>query len=316
MPIFKRRLTIVSLLIAFVAAPFLFKPSAYAQQVGHYIGGATGLENGTDPPPGFYGSYFGFVNPVNSLKGPSGDTILNPDINVVAQMAGYAMTTPKKFLGADYGWIFLVPAVNTRFTSDEFNASAESAGLSDVYFAPLVLGWTKGKATFLVNYGFWAPTGQFNPSLALNPGLGFWEHQIQAGSTYNIDKRKLWNTSVLTTWEINQSKEGLDVKPGPMFTAEYSFGRRFDKYQMNAGVVGYAYQKLSPDSGSGVNPLLAGVLDRGFATGGEWKYTNIKWHLAFDARYEQQYGVEARTSGKILVVTITYLKLFPPPAHR
>lgn len=99
-----------------------------------------------------------------------------------------------------------------------------------------------------------------------------------------------------------------------MFTAEYSFGRRFFKYQMNAGIVGAAYQKLKADSGSGVGPLAAGVLDRAFSTGGEVKYTNLKWHLAFDFRFEQQYGVEGRTSGPLFVTTITYLKLFPPPA--
>jgi len=304
--------------ITLLAELISFNSPACGQQVGHYLGGATGLENGSTAPPGFYGTYLAYVNPVDDLKGPNGNTILHPDITVAAQMAGFSMTTPKKILGATYGWSFLVPAVNTRFTADAFDASAQSAGLSDVYFAPIILGWEKGKANFVLNYGFWAPTGQFNPSLALNPGLGFWEHQIEAGTTYALDKRKLWNTSVLTTWEINQGKEGLDVKPGPMFTGEYSFGRRFFKYQMNAGIVGYAYQKLSADSGSSVNPLFAGVLDRSFATGAEWKYTNIKWHMAFDARYEQQYGVEARTSGKVLVITITYLKLFPPqaPAHR
>jgi hypothetical protein len=301
------------LLIASVAGALLVHSSVYAQQVGHYIGGATGLENGSDPPPGFFGTYVGLVNPVDSLKGPNGNTILNPDITVAAQMAGFAMVTPKKILGADYGWTFIVPVVNTRFTADQFNASAESGGLSDIFFSPITLGWEKGKANFILNYGFWAPTGDFDPSLALNPGLGFWEHQIEAGTTYALDKRKLWNTSLLTTWEINHSKMGLDVKPGPMFTGEYSFGRRFDKYQMNAGVVGYAYQKLSADSGSGINPLITGILDRAFATGGEWKYTNLKWRMAFDVRYEQQYGVEARTSGKIVVVTITYLKLFVPP---
>ena len=78
-----------------------------------------------------------------------------------------------------------------------------------------------------------------------------------------------------------------------MFTGEYSFGRRFDKYQMNAGVAGYGYKKLSPDSGSGVNPLVAGITDRSFGIGPEWKYTNLKWHLGFDFRYEQQFEVQA-----------------------
>jgi len=299
--------------IALSVEAFLFHISVSAQQVGHYIGGATGLENGSAPPPGFYATYLGLVNPVNELKGPEGATIATPDITVAAQMAGYAMTFDKKILGGEYGWSLLIPAVNTRFTANVFNSSAESSGISDLYFAPIVLGWTKGNANFLLNYGFYTPSGSFDPALALNPGLGFWEQQIQAGTTYSIDKRKLWNTSFLTTWEINQSKLGADVKPGPMFTGEYSFGRRFHKYQMNAGVVGYFYHKLSPDSGSGVGPVAAGVLDRAFATGPELKYTNLKWHMAFDFRYEQQYGVEAKTSGNLFVFTITYLKLFPPP---
>jgi hypothetical protein len=104
------------------------------------------------------------------------------------------------------------------------------------------------------------------------------------------------------------------VKPGPIFTGEYGFGRRFFKYQMNAGIVGFASHKLSPDSGSGISPLFQGYLDRSFGAGGEWKYTDIKHHLAYDVRYEQQFGVQLRTSGPILVFSITFLHLLPPPA--
>jgi len=220
------------------------------------------------------------VERVDALKGPAGNTIATPDINVVANMAGFAVTTQKKILGADYGLSVIIPVVNTRFTANLFNASAESAGLSDIYFAPVV--------------------------------LGFWEHQIQAGATLALDKPKLWNTSLLTTWEINHSKTGLAIRPGPMFTGEYSFGRRFDKYQMNAGIVGYAYKKLMADSGSGINPLIVGITDRSFGLGPEWKYTNLKWHLGFDFRYEQQFGVQAKTSGSIFAMSITYLKLASP----
>jgi hypothetical protein len=289
---------------------------AFAQQAGHYIGGATGLENGSTAPPGFYATFLPVVERVDALKGPGGATIAKPDISVVANMVAYAMTTQKKILGAEYGFDVIIPVVNTRFTANLFNASAESGGVSDIYVAPLVLGWEKGNANYAVNYGFYAPSGYYDPSSGLNPGLGFWEQQIQAGATYSIGKPKLWNTSFLTTWEINQSKSSVDVKPGPMLTGEYSFGRRFDKYQMNAGVAGYGYKKLSPDSGSGINPLLAGITDRSFGIGPEWKYTNLKWRLGFDFRFEQQFGVQAKTSGKIFVVGITYLKLTPPPPKK
>jgi len=83
---------------------------------------------------------------------------------------------------------------------------------------------------------------------------------------------------------------------------------------MNAGIVGYASQKLAADSGASISPLIRGDLDRGFGAGIEWKYTDIKHKLAYDIRYEQPFGVELRTSGKILIFSITYLDLFPPPA--
>jgi hypothetical protein len=288
----------------------------FAQLAGHYIGGATGLENGTAAPPGFFGTFLPVVEDVDALKGPGGATIAKPDITVVANMAGYAMTTEKKILGGSYGFSLLIPVVNTRFSANLFNASAESGGLSDIYFAPVVLGWEKGNANYTANYGFYAPSGYYDPASPLNAGLGFWEQQIQAGMTYSIGKPRLWNASFLTTWEINQTKGSVNMKPGPMFTGEYGVGRRFDKYQMNAGVAGYGYKKLSPDSGSGVNPLLAGITDRSFGIGPEWKYTNLKWHLGFDFRFEQQFGVQAKTSGKIFVVGITYLKLTPPPPKK
>jgi hypothetical protein len=296
-----------------MAAAPLFPSFSGAQQLGHYIGGFTGLENGSSAPPGFYAAAFGLVEPVDSIKGPNGNTALKPDINVGGAIAAYSITTTKKLLGGEYGFAFMVPVLNTRFTSNLFNASAESAGVSDILFEPINLGWHEGQADYSVNYSFYAPSGDFDPNSPLNPGLGFWEHQIQAGLTYNIDKKKLWNIAGLTTWEINHSKLGTDIKPGPIFTGEYGLGRRFFKYQMNAGIVGYASHKLSADSGSSISPLISGDLDRGFGAGGEWKYTDIKHKLAFDVRYEQQFGVELRTSGKILVFSITYLKLFPPP---
>jgi hypothetical protein len=296
-----RFLSIIALAALSVSSP--------AQQLGHYIGGFTGLENGSTAPPGFYAATFGLVQPIDSIKGPNGNTVLKPDIDVAGVIAAYSVVTPKKILGGTYALAFMVPILNTRFSSNLFNASAESAGISDILFEPIGLGWEKGKANYTADYAFYAPSGNFDPSSPLNPGLGFWENQIQAGITYAFDKKKLWNASALTTWEINFSKLGLDVKPGPIFTGEYSFGRRFFKYQMNAGFVGYASQKLSPDSGSGINPLLVGDLDRGFGAGAEWKYTDIKHRLAFDVRYEQQYGVQLRTSGKVLVFSITYLDL-------
>ena len=306
----------VRAVLALGVVGLLASQAGKAQQLGHYIGGFTGLESGSTAPPGLYVAGFGLVQPIDTIKGPDGNTVLRPKIDVSGAIAVYQVVTPKKILGGDYFLAFMVPVLNNRFNSNLFNVSAETAGVSDVLFEPIGLGWEKGKGNYSVNYSFYAPSGDFNPNLALNPGLGFWEHQIQAGLTYNFDKKKLWNVAGMTTWEINMSKTGEDVKVGPIFTGEYGFGRRFLKYQMNAGIVGYASQKLSPDSGSGINPLLKGYLDRGFGSGAEWKYTDVKHKLAYDVRYEWQYGAQLRTSGKTLLFSITYLDFLPPPAKK
>jgi hypothetical protein len=303
--------------LCFVVLELLFISlgnAAHAQQTGHYLQGITGLDNGTALPPGAYVSYLPYVYKIDSLRGANGNTLLQPDLNLVANNAVYQVTTEKKILGASYGLSFIVPVVNTRLTANVFNVTLQQAGISDIYFSPLVLGWQKGKANYLLNYGFYAPTGDFNPSSFVNQGLGFWEHQIQAGASYSFDKRKLWNTSLLSTWEINHSKTGLDLKPGPMMNLEYSLGHRFDHYKMNLGAAGYVYQKLSADSGSDVSPVLAGSLDRSFGIGPEFKYAEPKWHMGFDFRYIRQFGVQAKTQGDVFVIGITWLNFFPPPA--
>ena len=240
--------------------------------------------------------------------------MLKPDITVGGVIAGYTFMTPKKILGGGYGLSFLVPVLNTRFNSNLFDASAQTAGLSDVFLEPILLGWEKGRANYTVNYGFWAPSGDFNPSLPMNPGLGFWEQQIQwPAQPWASTKKKLWNTSLLKQHGDQQSKSGLDLKPGPIFTGEYSFGRRFFKYQMNAGVSGYYSQKLAADTGSGVSPATKGLLDHSFAVGPEVEVHNGRQTSPchHDIRYEQQFGVELQHLWEDLVLPVPYLPPLP-----
>lgn len=295
-----------------VAVLFLTAPGPRAQQNGHYLQGITGLDDGTALPPGFYVSYVPYLNLVNSFKGPDGKTLADTDLNIVVHNTVFEVTLPVKLLGAYYGFSATVPFVNTRLEGDSLAPSVQSAGLSDIYVAPIVLGWYEGKATYLVNFGFYAPTGSFNSAAAFNPGLGFWEQQLQAGATYNFDQKKLWNASLLSTWEFNDGKQRRNLKPGPMATFEYSFGRRLLHNSINVGAAGFAYQKLSEDTGSAVPPSVKGNLDRAFGLGPEFKYVNFKCHMAFDVRYEPEFGVQSRTRGNIVVVTLSYLQPFSP----
>jgi hypothetical protein len=302
-----------SAFFAITATLFLMASNTFAQQSGHYLQGVTGLENGSAPSPGYYITYLPYLNLVNSFKGPNGETLENLDLNVVVHNALVQVTLPEKVLGATYGFSAIIPFVNTRLEGDEFAPASQSAGLSDIYVAPVVLGWDKGKSTYMANFGIYAPTGAFNQASPLNPGLGFWEEQVQAGTTHNFDKNKLWNASLLSTWEFNQGKQSRDLKPGKMATFEYSFGRRFLNGGINVGAAGFAYQKLTADSGSAVNPTVSGNLDRAFGLGPEFRIANPKYHMAFDVRYEPEFGVQSHTSGSIVAISLTYFYFLAPP---
>lgn len=285
----------------------------YGQQFGHYPQGVTGLDNGTMAPPGVYVAYLPYIYDIDALKGSRGQTIVRPDLTLVAHNVVYQVTTGKKILGATYGIGVFIPIVNTRLTANIINTNLQQAGVSDLYFSPVTLGWEKGKATYLLNYGFYAPTGNFDPTTSINSGFGYWEHQIQAGAGYSFDQKKLWNASALSTWEINHSKSGLDLKPGPMVSVEYSLGHRFNQYKINLGAAGYIYHKLSADSGSDSLTLGTHTLDRSFGIGPEFKYTNPTKHFSIDFRYEKQFGVQAKTQGDIYVVGLTWLNISMPP---
>jgi hypothetical protein len=44
--------------VGLLASDILTVPNACGQLAGHYIGGATGLEDGSTAPPGFFGTFF------------------------------------------------------------------------------------------------------------------------------------------------------------------------------------------------------------------------------------------------------------------
>ncbi len=286
-----------------------------AQQSGHYLQGITGLDNGTVAPTGIYVSFLPWVNTVRSVRGPQGNGVADLGLNVASHNVVYQETTHQKVLGADYAFSVIFPVVNSRIVDATPVPTAPVPGFSDMYFPPVTLGWSAHKANYLLAYGFYAPTGSFDPTKSQNSGLGFWEQQIQGGASYSFDSKELWNASVLTTWEINQSKTGLDLKPGRMFNAEYSLGHRFDKHKINVGVVGYAYHKLSPDSGADANILGSSALDRSYGLGPEFKYVNPRKHFSFDLRYEHQFAVESKTQGDVYVAGVTWVDIFAP-RHR
>lgn len=83
---------------------------------------------------------------------------------------------------------------------------------------PVWLSWTKGKFSYAVNYGFWAPTGRYKPHDLDNGGHGYWSHNIRvAGRVEPADKVTV---SLATTVELNSWQHDTDFKEGSHLTVD------------------------------------------------------------------------------------------------
>ena len=167
---------------------------AKGQQNGHYLTAATGLMNGSLPPPGLYIGLVPFEYFVDSIRGPNGGSI-PANITINAPIAVISAVTKTKCLGADYGFSVLVPIMNQRFSTNisPNRTFGGGYGVSDIFFTPLQLGWHRPKADFLFSYTMVAPTGDFSSDQVFNNGLGMWSNIFQLGTTYYLDKTKKWN---------------------------------------------------------------------------------------------------------------------------
>jgi hypothetical protein len=179
-----------------------------------------------------------------------------------------------------------------------------------------MLGWERGRADFTANWGFYTTTGSFDPNKLSNTGLGFWENQFQLGTTLRLDHAKTITASVLTTWELNQKKSGLENRPGNMFTAEFGLGKKFLKGGLNVGVSGAFYHKLSLDTGSDIAAIAQGYYDQSTQLGPEVQLilplTKSGLYTQFLFRYQPQFDVAGRTHGNVLVFGATLFQLFLP----
>lgn len=170
----------------------------------------------------------------------------------------------------------------------ERSVSDALTGFGDVFLQP-TLRWNQGVHNYMV-YGMMnLPVGAYDPTRLVNLGLGHWSIDGGGGYTY-FDPNTGWEYSGVAGLTYNFKNPNLDYQNG--IDAHFDWGvSKFISKQVHVGVVGYAYQQLTGDSGSGatfgdfksrvfgVGPQI-GVL---FPVGGMQGYLNLKGYREFGA---------------------------------
>jgi hypothetical protein len=313
---------IVLALAMLVAAP------AYAQMNGENLLGDMGVKSGTQPHPGFYVATMYYRYFTDSVKGPEGERVVFDPTGAGSQTIHAAVplliyVSPKKFLGAHYGAMAVMPFANGSLEAPGLSLSEKaSTGPSDLYVMPLQLGWHITRADVTAGLAFFAPTGRHSAGASDNLGKGMWSYEVSGGVTVYLDERRTISFATTAYWETHSKKNGevriddttvKDVAVGQLLTLEGGLGKSFLHGAASVGVAYYAQWKLTSDQFTVAAPAvdINGSLERHrvFGIGPDVTFpiaTKKKIISLINVRYLWETGAQIKTQGQSLLVTTTF----------
>ncbi len=190
------------------------------------------------------------------------------------------------------------------------SVSRELTAFGDL-FPQATLKWNHGVHNTMV-YGMAnIPIGAYDPHRLVNLGLGHWVIDGGYGYTY-FNPQTGYEFSAVTGLAYNFENTDLNYKNGIDWHLDWGASKFLTK-QLHVGVVGYAYQQLTADSGSGatLGAFKSRVFGAGpqvgylFPVGDMQGYVNLKGYWEFEA--------EHRPEGWNIWLTLSIAPGAPPP---
>lgn len=320
----------------------VFYPGGPAQAVeggsGVYALGLTGPQAGIMPDPGTYVGYNLYyykgdatANVSLSGKVPIPGTgfelpaQLNGSVEAEAESFAHILTMThvfkKELMGAKLGLSVWVPYVDTDLTLTgngvlsltrplggtldiPISGSTEQSenGVGDTTFIGM-MGWHRGSMHYMAMLNVYVPTGEYDKNQAVNVGRNHWAIDPMLGVTYLNEKIGL-ELSAAAGITFNLENSDTDYKSGEEFHLDLAVIQHLsDKFHL--GLVGYVYNQLSGDSGSGAADDFKG---RVYAWGPVIGATIPLWqkhNLFLKGRYYNEFDALNRLEGEVYLFTAT-----------
>ncbi len=274
-----------------------------AQPTAHYPPGVEGIKAASLPPPGIYFRDYNLGYYADRLNDNHGNEIGPADAHasIYANVPRLVWITDAQVLGGNIGVDALLPLQYTHLDAmtrgGRFDES--SFGIGDFFMEGTWSTHLK-KFDFSFGYGFWAPTGDFDPNNPTKAGLGYWGQMLTAGATWYVDPDKKWAISALNRYEFNSDQEDTHTMRGQAYTLEYGVSYSVSP-TVDVGLAGYYQQQVTGDSG----PAAATSHDRVAGVGPEVSVFYPKYTLGWSLRYAYEFLAESRLQGHTFALTIT-----------
>jgi len=310
----KAGLLVGLLLLALVALPRTVTATEGGGSV--YAPGSYGnFGMGVLPPqPGVYFNNFGFW-----YSGSVDKTVLDGHIQIHATQNAYvnlfAFTnaTSWELLGGRYFNAAFFPVASASLTAeatlDAFgNTLARSVagsqfGAGDPYIIPFGLAWKAGDVSIAAYEGVSVPLGEYNMNNLVSIGLNYWASDTNIAASYRNPKTG-FTIGADAGYLINSINPATQYQSGQVFHLDANVGWYLSQ-RFAVGLVGYAFQQTSGDSGSGA--LLGPFEGRAYGIGPAVQGITVIGTTPFvlELQWIHQFGVVNQFAGDFLQFNVS-----------
>ncbi len=309
---------------SFILLFYGFVSCVRAGELGHFIPSSWDIRSFISPPPGIYFTLYNYLYSSNDLKDRNGNSIqsavingvptqLNIDVNTFFTAPTFLWSSNKKLFGANYALLVIQPIANPslqaflQIQNTGIAANQSSWGFGDLYLRPIWLTWHWPNLDLSASYALYAPSGRYARFDRNNIGLGFWTNELQLASGFYFDKQHSLAFLLTATYDINQRKTDVDIKPGNYFSLNWGISKyiTLDQGILEIGIPGYDQWQVSHDSGSALLANLAAT-DQVHAAGAQLGYTVSPWNLTMTGKFMQEFNAKARFQGRVYTLSISY----------
>ncbi len=181
----------------------------------------------------------------------------------------------------------------------------------DVFIQP-TLRWNQGVHNYMVYSMVNLPVGAYDSARLVNLGLGHWAIDAGGGYTY-FNPQTGFEFSAVTGFTYNFKNPSLDYQNGVDWHLDWG-ASHFATKNIHVGLVGYAYQQITGDSGPGatLGPFESRVFGVGPQIGFIFPVADMQGYLNLKAYKE--FAAENRPDGWNAWVTFVISPEPPSPA--
>lgn len=232
----------------------------------HYPNGVEDFVVGALPPPGTYLVNYLVFAQKDRLVDNSGDRVpVEFSADVLVEVPRFIYVSPYTLFGANWGAHLFIPyysadlEIGTSSATPKNIVDSDEAGIGDVIFSPLILGWHFSPNFHVVGVlDIWAPTGDYDNERPATQILSrnHWTFEPVLAVTYlwkgfDFSGKFMYDFNT-TNDEFIDTTTGneVDLEPGQEFHFDWAIGYA-TKSGLRYGLVGYNYWQTTDDEVDG-----------------------------------------------------------------